>query len=401
MTFFSLYYITSGKLARSGAFNEFDTLFEIDPPRVIEDMAVFFGNHARTIVHPLYVLMINPVGMLINFFTRDIVLTARIINSALGACGVVLGFLFFLQFGIELLDALLLSLFFGMTTSHFFLSSIPDTASLAICSLIATYFVFIRSYQTNKMVYHWWFLAGLFTLAVTTTNLAQTVICFLAGELIIYRKKYLPTLLDCVKFIVLVLLVAAGLACIQKMVYPSSIHFLSFADYGGELSYASPLIFQNPRVVIVHQIKNFLMANVIAPNPLFFSIYGRDNPMLTFGTSHDFNLLGWAAIVMWWGLMLYALWQIFKKRDHLNFFLVLGVCLLFNFVLHAFYGVTENRIELFLYTGNLTFLILIPITYIIKTQKKLISRFLLVGLFITMAINNIYVMNMIINRYNG
>jgi len=401
MTFFSLYYITSGKLARSGAFNEFDTLFEIDPPRVIEDMAVFGGNHARTIVHPLYVLMINPVGMLINFFTRDIVLTARIINSALGACGVVLGFLFFLQFGIELLDALLLSLFFGMTTSHFFLSSIPDTASLAICSLIATYFVFIRSYQTNKMVYHWWFLAGLFTLAVTTTNLAQTVICFLAGELIIYRKKYLPTLLDCVKFIVLVLLVAAGLACIQKMVYPSSIHFLSFGDYDNELNYASPVIFQIPRLVVVHQIKNFLMANVIAPNPLFFSIYGRDNPMLTFGTSHDFNLLGWVAIVMWWGLMLYALWQIFQKRDHLNFFLVLGACLLFNFVLHAFYGVTENRIELFLYTGNLTFLILIPITYIIKTQKKLISRFLLVGLFITMAINNIYVMNMIINRYNG
>lgn len=399
--FFSMYLVTSGKLARSGAFIEFDTLFEIDPPRVIEDMARYDGNHARTIVHPLYVLMINPVGLMINFFTGDAELTARIINSALGACAVVLGFLFFLQFGIELLDALVLSLFFGMTTSHFFLSSIPDTASLAICSLIAMYFVFIRSYQMNKMVYHWWFLAGLFTLAVTTTNFAQTVICFFAAKLIINRKKFLPALLDCAKFVCVVLLVAAALAWIQKMIYPSSIHFLSLADYGNELNYASPLIFQTPRMVVVHQIKNFLMANVIAPNPFFFSIYGRNNPMLTFGTSHNFNLLGWTAVVMWWGLTLYALWEIFQKRDHLNFYLVLGACLLFNFVLHAFYGVTDNRIELFLYTGNLTFLILTPLIYFVSSRRNKIGRFLLVTLLIITTINNIQVMKTIIDIYNG
>ena len=401
IAFFTFYFMISAQLEGAGAFLEFDTLFEIDPPRAIEDMTQFDGNHARTIVHPLYVLMVNPLGILIKFITHSGMLSARIMNSAFGALGVMLGFLLFLRFELNIIDSLLLTSLFGVSTSQFFLSSIPDTASLAVCSLILTYFLFFHSYKVQKIHFLGWCLAGLFSLAVTTTNFAQTVICFFMATLSIDQHEIKGAIGKTAKMIVVVMLAAVVLSLIQKIIYPSSILFFDINAYGNEFTYASTIVFQHPRLVITHLVKNFLMSNIIAPAPIFFDVHGRENPMLTFGRSYQYSTIGWIALFIWVSLLAFNWIKIVYQKENKPFYIGLVFCLAFNFLLHSFYGVTENHIELFLYTGNLTFLTIIPLAYSLSTGKSIFTRFLLIILIIFTFINNLQVINLIIKTYGS
>ena len=62
LVFFTLYFIVSLRLSKTSAFTEFDILFEMDTPRVIKDMTRPEATHNRTKVHPIYVLLMNPIG---------------------------------------------------------------------------------------------------------------------------------------------------------------------------------------------------------------------------------------------------------------------------------------------------------------------------------------------------
>ena len=402
IVFFCLYFIASGFLEKASAFEEFDILFEMDTPRVIEDMTVFREDHSRTRVHPLFVMMVNPLGTLLTRLTQSGILTARILNSVFGAFGVALAFFFFLRYSRETIDALLLASLFGVSTSQLFLSSIPDTISLAVCSLILTYILFYFSLKSKKIYFLWWFLAGMFSLSVTTTNFAQTAICFFIASLnSSSEKKLLKSVWASVKYGVVVLTAAIGLSLIQKVIYPTTDLFFLPQAYEAEFVYASTLIFQRSRYVVVHLIKNFLMSNIAAPAPMIFEIHGLENPGVTFGASHDYSWIGWVVVILWLGLMLFSVLKILLEKKNLPFYLGLAACLLFNFLLHAFYGVTEKRIELFLYTGNLTFLLITPLAEVFLPGREKLTRVVLVLFILLMAINNILVMKTLIQALGG
>lgn len=395
--FFILYFSISSQLADTGVFEEFDILFEMDTPRVIEDMVVFREDHSRTRVHPLFVLMVNPAGTLLARLVGDEMLAARVINSALGALGVVLAFYFFVRYGRKNSDAAILAALFGTTTSQFFISAIPDTISLAVVSLVLTYSLFFISLKEKKVNFFPWFLVGLFTLGVTTTNFVQTgILFFIATFQSTEDKKLMRSVLRSAIYALAVLAFAVVLSLIQKVIYPTTALFFLPQSFAGELDYASPLIFRQPRVVIVHLIKTFLLINIAAPTPRFFTIHGLSHPGVTFAASHDYSPVGWAAVALWVGLMLLSAMKIIKEKKYLVFFLGLAACLAFNFILHSFYGVTETRIELFLYTGNLTFLVMTPLSEVIIPQEVKLSSAALVLLALLMVLNNFQVLRVII-----
>jgi hypothetical protein len=95
------------------------------------------------------------------------------------------------------------------------------------------------------------------------------------------------------------------------------------------------------------------------------------------------------------GLMLFSVVKILIQKKHLLFYIGLGACLAFNFLLHSFYGVTPTRIELFLYSGNLTFLVLTPLAEVWLPKWENVFRVLLVVLVILLAINNYQAMQTI------
>lgn len=402
ISFFLFYFITSGMLQSAGAFDEFDILFEMDTPRAIEDMTVLREDHSRTRVHPLYVLMVNPLGNLLARFTGSGVLAARVINSAVGALGVALAYAFFLRLGRKPLDALILASLFGMTTSQYFLSAIPDTHSLAVVSLVLAYGLFFSALKEKKIHFLKWFVAGLFTLGVTTTNFAQAGILFFIACFNAYDgKKLIRAVLQSALYGLAVLAGAVLLALIQKAMYPTTALFFLPASFAGELDYASPLVLQQTRFVLSHLARTFLLINITAPAPRFFTIPGLENPAVTFAASGNYSFIGWVALAFWVGLLLFNAGKILLRKKRFLFYIGLGACLAFNFLLHAFYGVTPDRIELFLYTGNLTFLVLTPLAEGYLPDREKLFRAALVILTISLAINNYGAMRAIIQAMAG
>jgi len=395
--FFSVYFIISGQLQASGAFDEFDVLFEMDTPRAIEDMVVLREDHSRTRVHPLYVLMVNPVGAALAWLVGDEVLAARILNSALGALGVALAFAFFTRYGRSAFDATILASLFGVTASQFFISAIPDTISLGVVSLILLYTLFLTSLREKRLHYLPWFLAGIFTLGVTTTNFAQAGILFFIANLNAHSNNRIGrAILHSAVYGLAVMTAGAALALLQKAIYPTTALFFLPQSFTGELGYASPLFFEQPRIVLSYLVRTFLLINITAPAPRFFEIPGLQNPGVTFAASSDYSLIGWTALAQWVGLMLFCIAKILSKKQNLIFFIGIGVCLAFNFLLHSFYGVTPTRIELFLYTGNLTFLVMTPLAEAFLPKWDNVFRILLLALLVMLAINNYQAMQAII-----
>jgi hypothetical protein len=402
LVFLVCYFLTSGLLEKAGAFNDFDILFEMDTPRTIEDMTVFREDHSRTRVHPLYVLMVNPVGTTLARLVGDEVLAARIINSILGALGVALAFAFFTRYGRGTIDALILAALFGVTTSQFFISSIPDTPSLGVVSLILLYTLFFTSLKEQRVHFLPWFLAGLFTMGVTTTNFVQAGILFFVASLnAVAEKKWAKAFFQSLKYGLVVLGAGATLALVQKAIYQTTELFFLPQTFAGELGYASPLIFEQPRVVLSYLVRTFLLINIAAPAPRFFEIPGLGNPGVTFAASSDYSLVGWIALALWVGLMLFSVGKILIQKKHLLFYVGLGACLAFNFLLHSFYGVTPTRIELFLYNGSLTFLVMTPLVEAYLPKWENVFRFLLVVLVILLAVNNFQAMQTIIQAMAG
>ena len=136
ISLFIVYYFLGSSLATTKAFSEGDILFELDTGRAINDLARLSGGHDRTSVHPIYVLLANPWGSLLHVLTGSELKAALLLNSFFGATGVSMAFIFFYLYGGRLINSLLLALVFGFSMSQLFLSATPDTASLAICSLL-------------------------------------------------------------------------------------------------------------------------------------------------------------------------------------------------------------------------------------------------------------------------
>jgi len=408
--FFFLYYFLSASLANTNVFAENDILFEIDAQRGIKDITQFSYDHYRSNVHPVYVLFMNPPGEILEKITHSPVRAAIILNSFLGAFSVTLSYIVFSFLDFDQKRSLLLAVLFGATTSQLFLSIIPSTMSLAVCSLLVTYLLFVGSIR--KKVFHLlpWILAGILTLGTTTTNAVQTLICFgIACYAVNKEKGLFHTLLRCLIFIVCVIGITAGLAILQKAVYATTVLFFLPAAYEEDISYASLWIFNIPVVILGQLFKNFFLVNIAAPIPTVIPMDGKSLPALTFAPSSNFTIMGYIGAALWLSLIVLAVisrikWDKDRPGSPWNtsswILTGLGLCLMFNFVLHCFYGVGWlDKIEYFLYSGHFTFLVLAIISYISKMPVK-VMNYLLISLVICLLINNIQIVTGIITLYS-
>lgn len=401
--FLSVYFTTSNLLAKTHVFEQYNVLFEIDTPRVIGDLTESSANHYRTSVHPIYVLMMNPLGSLLKNMLGSSVLAAIFINSFFGAVAVGLIFCLFILLRMDIINAALLSILFGMSTSQLVFSVVPDTPSLAICSLLFTHLLFLVSLQQRKKYLVLWVVGGVFSLGVTTTNFVQTLICFvLSAQGICKSKSRQSIVLQTGLFLILVVGVTILLSLIQKFLYPSTTLFFTFGAYSLEKPYVSLLVLSQPLKVIIELMKNFFLINVIAPLPRVFTMPETALSAMSFSGVWTFTLSGCLAASLW----LFALTRgvsgiVFGQRKISVFCLGIVSCLVFNVVLHCFYGVaSEDQIELFIYTGNVTFLVLLFLGQSMLL-KQLFTRVLLAALIFGVGFNNFIVMKKIISVASG
>ncbi|MBT3337696.1 MAG: hypothetical protein HN855_13080 [Anaerolineae bacterium] len=391
IVFFSIYFAISIALSKTAAYTENDLLFGIDTIRVIDDMTVFSADHYRTSVHPLYLLFINPWGVILKKIIGSKLLAALAINSFFGALGVGIAFLFFYTYGKTITNAALLSSFFGISASQVILSITPDTATLAICSLLGTYLLFLVSLKDQKNYLFLWILIGIFSLGVTTSNFAQTFICYTA--LVITQdsqKSVSKKVFSVLGYGLCVFMITFAFALFQKTIYPSAGLFYLPVSIQDEMKYSSLLIFKEPFTVLFHLVKHFFVVNIISPLPTVFTLSGtfRHSPSITFSTTAEFGFIWWTGLILWITLYTTSLVHIWKNKTNRTLQITFLICFGFNFVLHSFYGVGERGlIEYFLYTGNFTFL-LVSILTNLPLEKKKYLVVLLIGLILLVGENN-------------
>ena len=400
LVFFIFYLFTSLELSKTGLFSEHDALFELDIRRVMMDMASARSAHDRTHVHPLYVLIVNPFGSILIALFKHRLISSVIVNSILGALGVQLSFFMMWLLTKDLCKSTLLAGLFGFSTSQFFLSVMPDTASLAVCSLAATFLLFFNSLTNKRITGAAWLLAGLFTLGVTITNFAQTMICYSILVFSFGFNKH--SLLKIVRYFFSVLFFAIILALIQKHFYPSSVLFFLPEAYQEEIGYLNRLLLSNPFGLITQVFKSFLLDNVVAPIPVVF--YGTNTllPYLTFTGAFAYLPFGYFALVLWVPLLILGILHITKSRQNRLFITGVIICWVFNFILHLFYGASHlqpDHFELFLYSGNVTILVMMVVASYFGSETK---RWLLVAvsvLLLFLSVNNYLILYRIIGLY--
>ena len=397
--FYGMYLNIGLSLAETSAFKEMDILFGADTPRVIDDIATFSADHHRTSVHPLYVLLVNPWGCFVKKLLHSKIAAAVAINSFFGAYAVCLALVFFLLLSGSLIDSAILSCIFGFSMSQLFFSSVPETSSLATCSLIITYIIFLVAIQRKRPYPVLWVIAGILTLGVTTTNFAQTLICFIVTLLSVHRKEKDLRLFAMIRPMMFAIFITALFSIIQKMAYPSSRLFFTPAAYREEINFLSLFIIRRP-IAVLHQLaKHFMLVNVIAPLPDLLAIRESRFPLVTFENSWNYSIAGWVGLVAWVCALAAGIARAIRDRQKMNLFFVgISLCFFFNILLHSIYNGGSGRIEVFLYTGNCTFpLIILLGNYTIS--KKLFTRTLSVALLLLIAFNNISVMRQLLVIY--
>jgi hypothetical protein len=392
----------SSILSKTTAFTAPGLLFETDTLRVMGDTTSLTANHYRTKVHPLYVLLANPLGLFLSGVFKSQLIASLLINSFFGAVGTLLAYIYFRSLNKNLVESCLLASLFGVTASQLFLSAIPETASLAICSLLFTYILFVGTVKHGQSSIPAWIAVGVFTLAITTTNFIQTCICFLVMTFALSPKKnrFLYVSTRMVLFLASVIILTMMLSLFQKAIYPSSRLFFTLEFYEEETLYTSFLVLKYPFTVLSQLARHFFLVNIIAPHPATIPLY-ENNPAVTFSQSINYSAIGWTAVALWGLLFIVNFAQISKDKQNssaiISFALIL--CLIFNLSLHSIYGVgSTGNFEYFLYTGNFTFLSVHSVSHL-PYSSKTGFKFFLVLLILLIGVNNILMFTEIINIY--
>lgn len=407
------------------SFKEFllknNIFFGGDTERVIDDIVIFNSNHYRTKVHPLFVILINPFGVLLNYFIKNKIIVAIVLNGFFGSISAI-----FIKKYLELsniksyLKYMVLCLYlFSMTTLIF--SSIPESFIFGAFFLIYAHYLFkeiiikinMNEYDNNfKYLLKFFMISMIFCFGMTITNYIPTVI-LLAGILIksnleqINRLFFKNIKLNKVRYflsiIILTLFVGTIGTITQKTIYKSSgLYFTK--EIAGELDYivvGDKSIFTKMREIILEneelkvkienlygqkfnveknieklkigdlensissQIKNvfinFTLYDLISTNPK-----KNKNGEIFFDLNlyKEYNFLEKTVMYIWGIIIIGNIILTILKKIYINYFII--ACIAFNILLHCMYGANES----FLYSAHVFFLFIILLANVLEKINK-------------------------------
>jgi hypothetical protein len=194
-----------------------DIWFGADVQRVIHDMTDPLANHERTIVHPVFPLILLPIGGLLAKFTSSLGIAAQLIISLSAAMTGILLFATTQNLGLKPIDSWLLIGAFASSSAFIFWWSIPETFPIGSLSILIPFYLLSRHEARLKA----WTLALAGSLAITTTNVSAGIVALFFSK---QRKNF-------VKILLLALLLILALSILQKSYLPSAKYF-----FGGSVA---------------------------------------------------------------------------------------------------------------------------------------------------------------------
>lgn len=292
-------------------------------------------------VHPFAFLILRPLTWLLALFLNGDKFHAAILLNAMGGglCAY-LAWLFFKRRTGNTAYALLIAAILGLSNSHLILSTFLETYIFSAAALIA-FLLLVQSEQSSlKQLVP----VGLVTFGITITNFVQTCIAYFMTP---SRRRSIFL------YVTIVIALAILLALIQNILYPTSNPFFVPSNLLGERAYRFNIMEAEPRLIVSRVnllLRHFTLFDVVAPRPLIlteevgctfpcFQTYYKYRGVYVVSSYVGFG--SWLARSWFLALALaggFYLWKLIKtpRETHVQSSLLLII--LFNFILHIFYG---------------------------------------------------------------
>jgi len=348
--FFVLYFSMGEALAPSRLFGRADLVLGTDVPRVIADLTRFDANHYRTKVHPIFVILLNPLGLLLKELLGMPRLAAITMNAAFAALGVALFHGVLRRWEVAAPRAALWSVLFGLSASQLFFGAVPETYAFSGASLLLLFALFASGGAAG-----WRFVAAsVFSFGMTVTNLAVAV--WLRALALADSGGLWPLIPRLVRYTAAVVGITAALGMLQAWRYPRAKLFFGPAALQEETQYAFlPAGPSDLARRAAYLAANGMLFNLAAPT-LHVDKIGHRYPVTTFARPGPGALRPAGALhaLLWLALVGAAsAWATRQRLHRQTRFQALIGCLGFHLALHFLYGET-----LFLYSCHWTFAVL-------------------------------------------
>jgi hypothetical protein len=350
---FLLLYIGAGiALQRSApmAFAYLDQLFDADVPSRVIDLTRFAGPHHRTQYHPLFVLLLNPVGValkaLLRLFEVDQAgrLAAGLLCALAGAAGVAAFFRLLRQGILDLATSVLWTVVFALSASQLFFSVVPESWVFSTLALLLL-FGALNSRPRAQIA------AGVFAFGMAVTNVVAVVLAAALGRAADER----PSLRARAAYVLVVLAVAAFLSLVQTAVYDETAPFWRVSGLARDdrLSFVWPGYPRDVVARVAELVPNFLEWNLAVPRVT--TKRDESRTVVDFPAEGAFpRPAGVVHAVLWAVVLVAAIARGVRTRAWRRpIVAVLGLWTLALGALHMVFGTT-----LFLYSGEWTFAVL-------------------------------------------
>ncbi len=325
-----------------------DEAFDADIPSRIMDLTRPQGPHLRAQFHPLFVLLLNPIGVALRAGLRGLGVEASgrvaaiTLSAAAGGGGVAVFSVLLRGLGLASLRVVLWSLVFGLSASQFVFGSLPESWIFSGLSLLVLFALGTRPRPPRDGLV----VAGTAAFGMAVTNLAAAVL--VRARWLVSEGRVGRLVGGLARYLLLVLLATALLSALQSVVYPGASPFYR----------ADPLAREDRQSFV----RNFELAERtgdLLAHLFFFSLTAPRLLVTETGTPRttvDFPDPSLAALrpegavhaVLWTALLLLAGLGLVRVREPLPLALLLWLAL--QAALHLVFGTS-----LFLYSCQWTF----------------------------------------------
>lgn len=364
-----------------------DFFFNADTLRVYDNMAIFDANHYRTKVHPLFVILLQPLILTINIMISAPIESILIIQSIAGSFSIFLVYYILKKAEVSKVFCSILCGIYGFSFTSLIFTSIPETFIFSGFLLLLLWAYVIKLYKSeddiNQIQKLGLICLGILSISVTVTNFLQFIIAVFF--LYLQKKNNNNTLFVLNKTCftcLLSFLFSAYLANIQYYIWRTSSPFLAnlislFTSTSNE-----EYLYMNFQLTLENfnnLLQSFWGTNIISAKP-----YLSDNGLIFSSLNVISIFMGIVMII----LFSYTFIKTASRTSEYKYYVIsLGMALLSNLCLHLIYG---NSI-IFLYSQHFTFLIILIIgmgsNFLSAKQKNVVSVLLICYLIVEIVFN--------------
>ena len=364
--------------------NNYNLLFDSDTARVVADATSYGFLHYRSAVHPLFILLIQPIFTILKGITSETTSALIVLSSIITSTTVV-----YIYKSLKLLQNnpkqnILISLIYLFTFGNIVFTSGIEVYNIAALFLVLLWYYYIlkRNTQFDKYSYIILIFLGISSAAITITNFVIYLIVL--GVLFITKKINIKKSI----IVLLVTVLSIGLLnSFQHFIWKTT-PLLWEKEITKEEKYISltTIGFENIKNVVKNDYYNSLLSSDMRIKVINNFEFHENNYVLVF---KDLNYINIIIISIFYILLILLIIRNIKKELFLN--LGLLAVLAFNTLLHIIYGNDSS----FLYSLHFIYpVILLYGINLIKENntklKKIINTFLLIFLFIQLIINSFF-----------